>query len=310
MTIAEHHNFRHAAAALGISQSSISQRIKQLESDLGILLFERRPRGIIVTEAGRHFLEQVAIGVDHLAHAVRMAGKIANGRRGRLQIGLHGVFISGALARLLQCFRRQYPDVEIDIADGQRQNVLRQIHENRSDIAFLFGEPRFPGCHSWQLWKERFLVVLPTHHALADKEELNWTDLASKTFLVRHDGVGPQVLEHVIQRFDERGIQACVRRLDVGRDTLMRMVAERYGVTLVPESATAIAIPGIIFRPLNDQAASISVTAVWSPFNQNPPLRDFLTLMRRSNRTEIELPLKSPQEPVFSLPAQRPDQSL
>jgi DNA-binding transcriptional LysR family regulator len=307
LAVAEHRNFRQAAATLGISQSSVSQRIKQLEEDLGILLFERRPRGVTLTDAGRDFLEHVALGIDHLSHAVRMAGKIANGRHGRLRVGLHGVFISGALAELFRRFCKQYPDVEIEFTDGQRRDVLRKIQENHDDIVFLFGDPGFSGCHFCQLWEERFLVVLPTHHHLIDKGELSWTDLASETFLVRHDGAGPQVLECVIQRFDEQGIQPCVRRLDVGRDTLMRMVAEHYGITLVPESATAIAIPGVIFRPLGDPAASVSLIAVWSPFNQNPPLRDFLTLMRRISRTSAGLSLKSPGCSVLSLPRQRCD---
>lgn len=310
LAVAEHRNFRQAAAHLGISQSSVSQRIKQLEEDLGIMLFERRPRGVALTDAGRDFLEHVAVGVDHLAQAVRMAGKIACGKYGRLRVGLHGVFISGALAELFQHFRRQHPEVEIAITDCQRHNVLRQIQENHADIIFLFGDPGFSDCHSLQLRKERFLVVLPVHHKLGGKEELSWTDLASETFLVRPEGVGPQVLEYVLQYSDELGINPCICRLDVGRDTLLRLVAERYGVTLVPESATAIAIPGIVFRPLHDQAASVSLTALWSPFNQNPPLRDFLKLMRRNNRTGVELPVNQPRRPVLSLPEQRLDQSL
>ncbi|KAA0968171.1 LysR family transcriptional regulator [Aureimonas fodinaquatilis] len=74
LAVAEHLNFRHAANALGIAQSSVSARVKALEEDLGILLFERHARGVRLTEAGRHFIEQVATGIDQLDHAVRTAG--------------------------------------------------------------------------------------------------------------------------------------------------------------------------------------------------------------------------------------------
>ena len=57
LAVAEHLNFRHGAAALGVSQSSVSTRIKQLEQDLGVLLFERRHRGVRLTEARRHWVE-------------------------------------------------------------------------------------------------------------------------------------------------------------------------------------------------------------------------------------------------------------
>lgn len=91
LAVAEHLNFRHAANALGVAQSSVSARVKALEQDLGILLFERHARGVRLTEAGRHFVEQIAAGVDQLDHAVKTAGMAAAGEWGRLRIGVHAL---------------------------------------------------------------------------------------------------------------------------------------------------------------------------------------------------------------------------
>ena len=82
LAVAEYLNFRHAANALGVAQSSVSARVKALEEDLGILLFERRARGVRLTEAGRHFVERIAAGVDQLDHAVKTAGMAATGEWG------------------------------------------------------------------------------------------------------------------------------------------------------------------------------------------------------------------------------------
>jgi DNA-binding transcriptional LysR family regulator len=76
LAVAEHLNFRHAASALGVSQSSVSTRIKLLEEDLGILLFERRHRGVRLTEAGRAFVTEVSTGIGHLDHAIKTAGMV------------------------------------------------------------------------------------------------------------------------------------------------------------------------------------------------------------------------------------------
>ena len=81
LVVAEYLNFRHAANALGVAQSSVSARVKALEEDLGILLFERHARGVRLTEAGRHFVERVTTGIDQLDHAVRTAGMVARGER-------------------------------------------------------------------------------------------------------------------------------------------------------------------------------------------------------------------------------------
>lgn len=82
LAVAEYLNFRHAADALGASQSSVSERIKALEDTLGIPLFERHARGVRLTDAGRYFVEQVTVGITQLDHAVKTAGMIARGDHG------------------------------------------------------------------------------------------------------------------------------------------------------------------------------------------------------------------------------------
>uniref|UniRef100_Q11FX4 Transcriptional regulator, LysR family n=1 Tax=Chelativorans sp. (strain BNC1) TaxID=266779 RepID=Q11FX4_CHESB len=282
--VAEHLNFRHAATALGVSQSGLSQRIRQLEEDLGVLLFERRHRGVAVTEAGEHFLRHIAAGIDQLDHAVKVAGMIAGGELGRLRIGLGGVLISPALAELLGRFRESYPRIAVEITDGQRGEVLRQIRESQLDIAFVIGGAVVPDCHLKQLWMEPLVAALPARHDLAKAQELEWVDLASETILVRHDRTEPQVLNCVLHRFNEHGLQPVIHRFDVGRDTLMRLVAEGYGIALVPESATAIMVRGVEFRCLDDEPESVPIAAIWSPFNRNVPHRNFLEMMHRRCR--------------------------
>ncbi|WP_276947401.1 LysR family transcriptional regulator, partial [Haematobacter massiliensis] len=77
IAVAEYLNFRHAANMLGVSQSSVSTRVKTLEEDLGIRLFERHTRGVRLTEAGGHFVKQVTACLDQLDQAVKTAGMVA-----------------------------------------------------------------------------------------------------------------------------------------------------------------------------------------------------------------------------------------
>ena len=91
LAVTEHLNFRHAAKALRVSLSSVSARVKTLEEDLGILLFERHARGVRLTEAGRHFVEDVAVGINQLEHAVNTAGAFAQGELGRIRVGVYAL---------------------------------------------------------------------------------------------------------------------------------------------------------------------------------------------------------------------------
>lgn len=113
LAVAEYLNFRHAANALGVAQSSVSARVKVLEDDLGILLFERHARGVRLTEAGRHFVERIATGVDQLNHAVKTAGMAAAGECGCLRVGIHALIPHSFLAELIARYRENYPGIEV-----------------------------------------------------------------------------------------------------------------------------------------------------------------------------------------------------
>lgn len=152
LAVAEYLNFRHAANALGVAQSSVSARVKALEEDLGILLFERHARGVRLTEAGRHFVERIAVGIDQLDHAVKTAGMAAAGESGRLRIGIHALIPHSFLAKLIGQYRKDYPDVEVEIAEGPAREAVVQLRAGRLDVAFVAGTPQPPDCHSRRTW--------------------------------------------------------------------------------------------------------------------------------------------------------------
>lgn len=281
LAVAEHLNFRHAASALGVSQSSVSTRIKQLEQDLGVLLFERRHRGVRLTEAGQYFLEHVATGIEHLDHAVSTAGAIARGEQGRLRIGLYSSIAAGFLAELLGQFRELHPKVDVQITEGGARDTIRELREARLDVAFVVGAPSAGDCHSKPLWTEILFVAFREHHPLAGAEGVRWPELAGETFLARSRGAGPQVHDHIVLRMAEHWSQPHIERFDVGRDTLMSIVAQGYGITLTSEPATQACFPGVVFRPILDEPEPITFSAVWSPHNRSQALLNLLTLAQR-----------------------------
>ncbi|NVN37495.1 LysR substrate-binding domain-containing protein [Komagataeibacter swingsii] len=304
IVVAEHLNFRHAANALGVTQSSVSARIKALEETLGIILFERRHRGVRLTEAGRRFVAEVSAGIEQIDHAVRTAGAIADGTVGRLAIGLHGSIATGFLVDLRRRYRAAHPAIEQSIIEGSSSHTLAMIREGKLDVAFIVNVADVPDCHSRHLWSEALVIALPAAHPLAPLESLAWADLATENFLVRQGGAGPQIFEHIVRRVAEHGRSPRLQRRDVGRDTLMHMVAAGEGITLTHEAGSHMPFPGVVFRPIDDEKEHARFSAVWSPQNRSPALRNFLDLathmsrlngltMRRQNMPS-SLPVKTP----------------
>ncbi|VEE63114.1 HTH-type transcriptional regulator gltC [Shewanella putrefaciens] len=151
LAVAEYLNFRHAANALGVAQSSVSARVKALEEDLGILLFERHARGVRLTEAGRHFVERIAVGIDQLDHAVKTAGMAAAGESGRLRIGIHALIPHSFLAKLIGQYREDHPGVEVEMTEGTARDAVMQLRADRLDVVFVAGTPELPDCYEFEL---------------------------------------------------------------------------------------------------------------------------------------------------------------
>ncbi|WP_324695170.1 LysR family transcriptional regulator [Novosphingobium sp. RL4] len=284
LAVAEHLNFRHAANALGVAQSSVSTRIKLLEQDLGILLFERLPRGVRLTEAGRHFVEEVAIGIDHLNHALKTAGLRARGEHGHLRVSAYALISNGFLADLLNRYRELHPGVDIKITECRAGDAVKQVRDGYLDVAFVLGTPDIPDCHSKPIWTEQLMIALPATHPLADGERVAWADLSTETFLVRHNGTGPQLHDLILLRLTEHWPRPFIQRFDVDRLTLISMVEQGYGVTLATKATSQIRFPGVVFLPVLDEPGPVVFSAVWSPNNRAPALRDFLGLAKKASR--------------------------
>ncbi len=286
LAVAEYLNFRHAANALGVSLSSVSARVKTLEEDLGILLFERHARGVRLTEAGRNFVALVATGVDQLDHAVKTAGMAASGEYGRIRIGVHALIPCSFLAELIEQYRDDHPHIEVEMTEGTARDALMQLRADRLDIVFVAGTPELPDCHSRRIWTEPLLAALPDQHPLAEQSAVTWAALAGETFLVRHGGTGPQAYDHILLRLAGRWPALSILRFEVERCTLLSMVGQGFGITIVAAASALLPTPGVVFLPITDEPEPVAFSAVWSPYNQSATLRNLLDLAGQMGRAD------------------------
>ena len=284
LAVAEYLSFHRAALALGVSQSSVSTRIKTLEKDLGIILFDRNTRGVRLTEAGRRFVDQVEDAIGILDRAIQTAGMQGRGEDGELRIGLHALTPGCCLDRLLERFHADHPGVGLHITEGTARDAQLMVRESRLDLAFMARTHEIPDLNSRVIWRDRLMVALPAGHALTAMQDVEWRQLAGETFLVRHGGTGPQVHDHIRLRLAGRWPPATVHRFDVERGTLLSMVGQGFGITIVGEATSLLPISDVVFLPFADEPEPISFSAIWSPFNRNAAIRNMLALARELAR--------------------------
>jgi len=276
---AEHGSFRKAALAVGVGESTISRRIRDLEDEAGAALFIRYPHGVLLTEAGRNFVERARRVINELDLAmkeVRAAGRV---EMGLLRIGIFTSLASGFIAELLERYRAQHAGVRTKFVEGAPALHVAAVRLHEIDIAFLTGHLTATGCEVTRLWCEHVFVVLPETHKLAAEERIDWDDLRGQHFIVSEADPGPEIYDYLFKHLSELGHPPSVERCPVyNRDTLIGMVALGAGITLTSEATTGVKFPGVTYRLLVTE--DLPFCAVWSPHNDNPALRRMLSLAR------------------------------
>ena len=280
LLVAEHLSFSRAAQVLGIRQSAVSRRVRALEDKLGVSLFEREASGVRLTEAGRRFLERSRSALAEIDHAVKGAGNAGRGAEGAIRIGILSSLSGGFARELLRIYRETYPAIAIDVVEGSASEHLARINERLLDIAFVMGTLSVPHCDTAVLWEARVFAVLPERHRLADEDKVDWEALRNELFIVSRDAPGPVIHDYVVRRVADLGYSPSVERFDVGRETLMHLVALGFGISFISEAGTATRYPEVVFRPLATAEDMLPYSAVWLPGNDNPAFRRFLSLAR------------------------------
>jgi DNA-binding transcriptional LysR family regulator len=282
IVVSEHPSIRQAAEALNVRQSTLSRGLRDLEHQLGIVVFERTTGGTRPTIDGREFLEGARWIVEGAeALALRLKAR-SRGESGRLTIGVHTSLSTGNLRATLVEYRKRFPDVAIYLVDGSSDHLISGLARSAVDIAFVAdGSPRWEG-NSLSVWSERVVIALPKSHPLVDRDVVYWSDLKEETFLLPQRGPGPEFLRLLISKLGYAEPNRLLRH-DVSLDRFLSLVGTGWGILLVLEGATGGTFPGVVFREMHDSdgPTRLSFHAYWRQSSRKPSLESFLDLLRQ-----------------------------
>lgn len=288
---AEHGSFRRAAIALNIQVSAISRRIRDVEDEVGAALFIRHHCGVSLTRAGEQFVARVRLAINQIRDAARDVRAIGRVEDGVVRIGLFSSLASGFLAELFQAYDADHAGVRLDFVEGGPSDHLLAIRQHRLDVAFLTGAPSVDGCDMAHLWSERVYVAMAGTDELASREEIGWSDLRDRHFIVSVAQPGPDIHDFLVKHLAECGHRPSIERQAVYRDTLMQFVAGGRGLTVTHAAATAAQFHGVVYRPLAGEI--LPFCAVWSPRNDNPAFRRLLSLAKAMSKRCMACQLKN-----------------
>lgn len=302
---AHYSSFRRAAEALGVKQSSISRRIRQMEDRLGVAVFERSSSGVRLTAAGTEILRasrHLVDGLDHMVASARAAGR---GEVGRLAIGFYTSLSAGNLRASLMEYARRFPQVEIRMVEGARASLFVGLERGTLDVAIVAGESAVREGGAMALWGERIMVAFPESHPLTANEIVYWTDLRGETFLLSERDPGPELRDILLAKLASPGVQPTVVSQDVSDETIKSSVGAGFGVSMLSEACIGASYAGVVYRDVQDGngPSRISYAAYWQSDNNNPALVHFLKLL------EERYPVLTARAGESAAPSRTPDPS-
>lgn len=262
LAVAEAKSFTRASHALFISQSTISQHIRDLEESLNVRLFNRNRRNVTLAPAGENLLEHGGKIFRMLEEAEIAAKTRRDPYCGKLSFGCASTTLLYHLPEMLIDYARRYPTVELHIRSGIIQDVALQLWSGALDLALVVLPLASPAIEKVVLFEEPFVGVVPTGHPLASKLKLRMQDLAGERFILPAQG---QNTRKLIDRFlfKERITPRIAIEL-AETEAIKAMVAGGLGVSVLPRSAfpNARAAEGMRIFPIPRKSLERSLAVV------------------------------------------------
>jgi DNA-binding transcriptional LysR family regulator len=242
-----------AADALDYTQAAVSQQIATLETEAGMPLLERHPRGVTLTAAGQTLVGHAEGVLGRLEAAEAALSAIAGLRGGRLRMASFPTAGATLMPLAIAGFRSAYPDVELTLSEGEPEVIIPRLRAGELDLALLYefaGEiPPRDDMTRIDLLEDPLYLAIPRDHRLAKRSRLKLEDLKGEAW-VQTSRSSPGA-RHVVRSCHAAGFEPNVAFQSDDYQTIQGLVAAGVGVALIPELALSIVREDILIRTLS-----------------------------------------------------------
>jgi LysR family transcriptional regulator, cyn operon transcriptional activator len=260
--VASRLHLSRAAEALHISQPALSRRIQGVEMTLGLSLFDRHGKRLVLTSAGEDLLLRATALLEQAQQLSARAAAHSRGEVGLLRIGATPQTIEALFPKVLMAFRAQFPAIETSLLEGSSTTLIAQVLSGASHVAIASPMLVTPDLELQELFWASLFVILPPDSALAGQAEVTVEQIAAVPLLNLRKGFLTRTL------FDRACVQTGVRARSVlesdNAHALIELARAGYGTAVV--SSTALARASGFAIPVTCMGAPIRhpVSAVWN----------------------------------------------
>jgi len=283
-TVAKHLSMTKASLELRVSQSSITQQLKQLEDYHGTKLYRRLSKGIEVTEAGQLFLRIIMPILEQVA---KLENNVKPSKAGATQELLRtgGTFNTCAvlLPELLARLQQRYPRAELECRTRSSEQLERLVTNSSMDVAVTARPATSRELISERLRTERVVAFVPADHPVAHKKKLKFRDLASETLIIRGGTGIAGTTEKALRQFEKQGLDIKIGLRCEDPMAVKAAVRQRMGVGMGFEDTVKAEVDAGEFKILDLEGLALAGQS-FIIYSKKPPLskvaQEFLELLR------------------------------
>ncbi|HXW23691.1 MAG TPA: hydrogen peroxide-inducible genes activator [Xanthobacteraceae bacterium] len=238
--LARHRHFGRAAEACAVTQPALSMQIREFERELGIELVERRPGAVELTETGLEVArrgERVLAAARDLVDFARHRGRLLSGN---LKLGIIPTLAPYVLPRVLPVVQARHPDLRLELRETQTKLLVEELVGGDLDLILLALPIDDPEIETIRLFEDRFLLATPAADPLPAGARVGARQIDQRRLILLEEGhcLRDQALAYCASARRETPMALGATSLA----TVMQMVANGYGVTLVPEVAIDVEV--------------------------------------------------------------------
>lgn len=291
--VAEQRHFSKAAEACHVTQSTLSAAIQELESQLGVVIFERSKKNVLITPLGERLLHQARIILGDVEDFVSLAKSHDEALAGEIRLGVIPTIGPFLLPHLLADLRKRYTKLKLFLKEDLSAQLVQRLQQGDLDLIILAFPYATPDMETLTLFRDEFLLCLPQGHALEKSKNVRQQQLRGEKLLLLEEG--HCLRDHALEACKLESADTDLVYQGTSLHTLVQMVANGLGVTLLPAMAVEADVLGETHLPLKhfgNENVSREIGMAW---RKSDPRREDYRLLAEFIREHAHGPKAIPE---------------
>lgn len=276
-TVAQLQHFTRAAEALTISQPALSRSIARLEDELGIPLFERQGKKVVLSRYGQIFLKHVDRAMQEIIQGKQAIQDLLNPDHGTIPLAFLHSLGTHFIPDLLSKFRQQYPLVKFKLYQNATNTLMDQLASGEIDLCFSAPIVTRERVEWAPLFTEELFVAVPTGHPLAGQQTIDLSQIANEPIITFKPRYGLRIITD--QLFDQAGFKPAITFEGEEIMTVAGLVEAKLGVAIIPRIA-GLEQANLSFLQIRKPLCHRTIGIAWISQRYLPPaavkFRDFV----------------------------------